>query len=273
MRSLVLATLLATGFAAAALAQDSLHKTFQAPLGGRKSAVLRAELGAAALTLDSEAPAGSLYRVEVDHDPEISPIVKLDRDTLRLATKDERRLRRGGRNDWAIHLGRSVVWTLDLGLGASRGTLDLSGLGVRELDVEAGAAQLEIGWKRPGRVPLERATVQGGAARIALRGLGYSGVRDLSVEGGAGTFDLDFSGPLKGRARVRIQAGVGAIHVDIPKAIGIRVVDRDITMAKVDWPSDLGSGDEPETPNYATARGRIDLDVKAALGKVRIRRI
>lgn len=34
-----------------------------------------------------------------------------------------------------------------------------------------------------------------------------------------------------------------------------------------------GSGDEPDTPDQATARGRIALDVKAALGKVRIRRI
>lgn len=273
MRPVAVSFLLVASLATAAFAQDVVNKTFQTLLKARKRADLRVELGAAKLRIGSTAPPRSLYKIDVAHDPEVEPKVSVEGDTVRLGMTGERTLRRGGRNDWDVHLSPAVVWRLALGLGASKGDLDLSGLKVRELDVEAGAAEVEIRWTRPNLSALERASVRGGAARFALRGLGYSRVRDLSVEGGAGTFDLDFSGPLQGKARVKIQTGAGIVDVDIPRDIGIRVVDRDIALAKVDWPDDLGQGDQPETPDYAKARGRIDLDVKAAIGRVRIRRI
>ena len=273
MRRVAIPVIAILSLASAARAEELLHKIFEAPLKGRKTAEVHVELGAAHVMLDGNAPAGKLYKATVDHDPDIKLKAQLSGDSLRLGTVGDQPLRRGTKNDWKIQLSPAVEWDIGFSVGATKGAIDLSGLKVRQLELEAGAAQMDIMWAEPNGVPLENASIQGGAARISVRGLGYARVRNLEVQGGAGSFALDFSGPLKGLARVKIETGAGTVDLDVPRNIGIRVVDKYIALAKVDWPDDLGTGDRPMTKNYAKGKGRIDLDLTAAIGRVRIRRI
>ena len=267
----IVATLVIVAVAAPAAAYKVLVE--DAALGKHRKVRLDASVGAGKFYLDGAAPAGKLYKVKVVHDEKVVPAVRMAGSRLKLSSRQQGMFGGARKNEWEVHLSSRPVWDIELGMGASKGLLDLSGLRVRELDLETGASQLDIVWKKRNPVTLERARVQGGAAQVKMRGLGYSNVKKIEFEGGAGSFSLDFSGGLAGTARVKVQTGAGAVDIKVPKDVGIRVVDRNIALAQVEWPADLEWDSPPETSNYKKARGKIDLDITAAIGRVSIKRI
>ncbi|MBM3268174.1 MAG: hypothetical protein FJZ01_11055 [Candidatus Sericytochromatia bacterium] len=244
-------------------ASEPIRKLRAVRLDGNIAAVKRFDLY-------PDAPPGKLFALEVEHDPEVKPRVELAGGTLSLTSERPKLLQGSPDQEWDVHLSPLPVWDLALKFGAARAIMDLGGLKVRDLSLSTGAATVEVFWEKLNRVSLEHAEIEGGASRVKLRGLGFARIQNLAYQGGAGTLELDFAGPLSGTAQVDIQAGVGAIDLKVPKAIGIRVVEKDVALAHVSWPDDL---DGRETPNYAKAKGRINLKLTAAVGRVRVSRI
>lgn len=235
---------------------------------------LDADLGGGRLEVFPDASAKHLASIQVAHDQELRPTVALEGERLRMGVIRGRIFGGIRENNWKIHLSKKVRWDLALALGAAQATLELGGLAVREINVSAGAAQVAIKWSATNKATLERGQFQGGAARITVEGLGHANPQDLEFEGGAGSFVLDFSGPLDRRVRVRLAAGVGAVQIKVPRAVGIRIKEKDVALAHVELPGDLQAGSDGEkSQNYDSARGKIDLEIKAALGRIEIARI
>jgi hypothetical protein len=96
---------------------------------------------------------------------------------------------------WDVRLSRLVPLELSLDVGASDSEIDLTGLRVRELDLKAGAADIDV------RFP---------------ENAGYT---DVSIN--AGAVDLDLVVPQGVAARITVDSGVSSINVDegrFPKA-------------------------------------------------------
>jgi hypothetical protein len=244
----------------------------EGPLNKLRTVKLDLEFGAGTLGFGPGVAAGKLYSVAAVHDENFDPRAQLAGGTLSLSSKRRGAFSRSGKNDWTVHLSDVPTWDMNLSVGAAKATIDFSGMRVRELSFDTGASQVELGWSKPNPIPLEEARIRGGAATVALVGLGYSNVKQLQVQGGAGRFDLDFSGPLNGVANVDIQAGIGQITMEIPKAVGLRVLQKDVALAQVKWPADLKPGSQPETANYAKAKAKIDLSLSAAVGRIVVTR-
>ena len=51
---------------------------------------------------------------------------------------------------------------------------------------------------------------------MELIGLANANFKSMTFTGGAGSYSLDFSGQLRTSADVKIEAGAGSVHLDIP---------------------------------------------------------
>lgn len=127
------------------------------------------------------------------------------------------------RNEWLLRLSQKIPLDLTLDVGASDGELALGGLRLTNLDMTVGAADLQVSFDRPNLEPLDKMRVHSGAAQIELVNLGNANLKELTFDGGIGTYTFDFRGEWQRSANTQIKSGVSNIVLFIPKDVGVRV--------------------------------------------------
>ncbi len=126
-------------------------------------------------------------------------------------------------NNWDLKLG-SAPMDLTVSAGAYKGTLDLSGLHLRQLAISDGAADSEVTFDETNPEVMDKFTYSTGASSVRLSGLGYANFKDLTFKGGAGDYKLNFDGELQQDATVSISAGMSTIRIEIPEGMNAKVV-------------------------------------------------
>jgi hypothetical protein len=163
---------------------------FEQPLDGLESVAVRIDFGAGKLTVGS-LPDGSPNLAEgtlKGRKGEVK-LVQADGSTELQISMDERgALRRFSNVSWSILLSRVPKLSLRLNGGAADMTLDLRDLKVTALDVNTGAADVEI--TMPASAGHTRADISGGAADVeivvpegvAARVTSSSGLSDVDID-------------------------------------------------------------------------------------------
>jgi hypothetical protein len=106
-----------------------------------------------------------------------------------------------------------------------------------------------------------------GASTVSLIGLGNANVTDVSFNGGAGSYTLDFGGPLQHDMTVNIESGVSSVTVIIPEGRNVQVTT-DNGLSSV---STSGSWDKNGSNYQLTGSGStITIHVKMGAGSLRL---
>ena len=195
-----------------------------------REAVLKLSGGAGRFTIgtpstelfraDTRQTIGS-YSMSVDRDPTTRiPTVELK------PTEESQRLRLGQdsyENTVAIHLNTKPVWSMDIGLGAGQGKLDLSAYAVRSLNVGAGAAELDL--KLGARADQADIKLEVGAASVTVRvpkevgcrikkdgALNIDDLDDFTDEGGGEYTSPGYAAATK-KMTIRFEGGISSFKV------------------------------------------------------------
>ena len=218
------------------LREESVH----VPLNDATAAEVDIAFGAGDLRLRPGVEEGLLEADFTYNVDELKPVVEQkrrgDRMTASLRLEAEGlsfNLGDGVRNQWDIRLSDRVPVSMSLDLGAARGRLDLGGLRLTDVRIKAGAADIEIEWSRPNPELLDLLQVDAGAASFKMRRLGNAHFDQLNFTGGAGNFDLDFSGQWQESARVSIKTGLSNLTLIVPREIGVKIDTGDKALANV----------------------------------------
>jgi hypothetical protein len=140
-------------------------------------------------------------------------------------------------NDWSLLL---AAYPMDLTIeaGAYTGNYELGGLAITKLDITDGAAKVNLGFSTPNQVEMSGLTYSTGASQVSLTGLGNANASDVSFNGGAGSYVLDFSGQLQRDMTVSIDSGVSSVTIRVPSGVPAQVT-LDSTLVSVtksgDW--------------------------------------
>jgi hypothetical protein len=62
-----------------------------------------------------------------------------------------------------------------------------------------------------------------GASDVRMVGLANANFAKMEFEGGAGSYDLDFSGDLQQDAEVRVNSGLSSLRIAVPAGVPARV--------------------------------------------------
>lgn len=114
--------------------------------------------------IDAEAKQSvGTYKMEVERDPTTRiPTIELKPNENKTEINEGKLS-----NQVDIKLNDKPLWTIDLGLGAGEGDFDLSGFAVKNLKVQAGAADIEV--KLGDRADLTNVELQAGVASMVVR--------------------------------------------------------------------------------------------------------
>jgi hypothetical protein len=118
-------------------------------------------------------------------------------------------------NDWELKLGSSPM-ALTVNAGAYQGVLALGGLPLRSLTINDGASDATVSFDTPNPEPMDTLTYDTGASQVKLLGLANANAQTINFDGGAGHYELDFSGTLERDVTVNVTAGVSSLRLVVP---------------------------------------------------------
>lgn len=138
-------------------------------------------------------------------------------------------------NEWELEFSPKMPLELDCKFGAGDGRLDFTGLQVTTIDLEMGAGDFEVRFDEPNEVQMRDFSLDTGAARLDVSGIGNASPEQAMVNGGVGDIELDFRGRWANSADIDITTGVGSVTLRLPDDVGVQVeVDGGLTNIEAD---------------------------------------
>lgn len=174
-------------------------------------------------------------------------------------------------NEWLLFLSDEVDLRLGFELGMADADLDFTGLRVEHLSVESGMATTRLAFDEPNPVVMDELEINAGMSRFYGKRLGNARFQTFTFEGGAGSFDLDFTGGLlPSGAQANLEVGMATLHVTLPDDAPVILYAPDSWLARVEIPDNYikrGKG----LWHSAHVRDEDDafvVNIEAGMGKV-----
>lgn len=243
------------------------------PLSGAESATVEIKFGAGELDVEagtSDQLFAGHFRYNVER---WAPEILYADDVLSIeqgGTEDDWGVPTGSvRNEWKLEFSPEIPLTMNLDLGAGDGELDFSGLQLAQLDLDLGAGNFEIRFDEPNAAKMSRLTIDTGASKLDVTGIGHAGPEELNVQGGAGDMMLDFTGDWPRSCDARITAGVGSVTLRLPDDVGVRV-ETEGGLTKVDVSGLQRAGDAYVNDAFGKAETELHVQITAGVGSIRL---
>lgn len=153
-----------------------------------------------------------------------------------------------------LQIGMRRPFGLTIAAGASENRLELGGLPLTSLEIKHGAGSVDVSFSAPITVPTKTMRFGVGAGKTDVHHLGNVNFEELSVDGGAASCMLDFSGSAVVAGTARLSTAMAGVEVRIPAGLAA-----DITSEN--W---LG---QPVADEGFSRRGGVWLTRAAVEGK------
>ena len=252
---------------------------------GEQAVDVRLHFGAGQIEI-SKGDKDILLQAKVEYDPDhYNPSIQYDRmndegGVLVLRTHRDEGVydrisgvqRLWSKNVWTLRFSPKVALSVDAKVGAGSAVLDLTGLRIRDLDMKVGASTMTVIFGEPNREEMEKLSVETGASKLRMKGLGNANFRRLHFSGGMGQFALDFSGDLNHPAKARISTGLGAITILVPETLETRIETSDtfLTSLSLDRGFRPVGGSVYKNAAYGESKGALDLNIEGGLGSINV---
>jgi len=262
--------LIAAAAPATSNAQDWRTITSLRQFNGEDELRINVQYGAGTLRI-APGSASALYRSTLRYDADLfRPLTRYENGELRLGIDGgsvKGRNMRPARLD--LTLGTAVPLDLDLKFGAGEANLDLGGLRVRELRLSTGASQTKIRAPRANPGECDEARFEVGAASFEAIQLGNLNCERYHLSGGVGEVVMDFTGDLRRQVNVDIDMGLGSLTLRVPRGVGLSV-RRSGVLTSFDSEGLVKRGNVYESVGYDQSERKLNIDIDAALGTIRV---
>ena len=217
-----------------------------------------------------------LYEARIRYDEtRASPRTDYDADTRQLDiavdVRDESGSGKTGPGEMRLTLTRHVPLALELVVGAGGAEIDLGGLALRELSVEANASDANVTFDVPNRTAMRMLDMHARAASLRATRLANAGAAQMRFGAGVGNLELDFGGRWTQDIEASVDVAVGRVRVRVPESVGVRVeISR--VLARFEHPDLERQGDAWVSSNWASAPHHLTLRIDTAFGAIEIER-
>ena len=274
--------LAAAGLALAASAQLSGAQTWRTLESSRQlrdsgEHHVRIEYGAGRVDIAATS-APVLYAMTLRYDEKTaSPVHRYDASARALTLGIDIEARRvtslhdQTRGEMRLSLSRAVPLDLELDLGATKATLDLGGLTLRNLRLNSGASETLLDFSTPNAGRMRSLEVNVGAASFTARNLANANTSAIRVTGGVGSVVLDFGGAWTQDVAVDVEVALGKLTLHVPRDIGVRLEVQKF-LASFEHEGLTKRGDAYFTDNWDTARYRLRMRAGTRFGGIELDR-
>ena len=183
-------------------------------------------------------------------------------------------MRFSGRNDadaghLQLELSRSAPFDLSLDLGAVESDLDLTGLRISRLHVESGASDAKLRFDSLNATRMSVLEVSLGAASFRGDRLANANARDIRVDAGIGSVELDLGGQWTQDIDLRVDVTLGIVTIHVPSDVGVHVT-LDKTLASFDHEGLTERDGGWVSKNWDSAPHKLRVTAETVFGKLSI---
>lgn len=125
-------------------------------------------------------------------------------------------------NEWQLQLGATPM-ELTVNAGGYDGDYELGGLALTGLTIQDGAADVDLAFSEPNLAEMTLFRYETGASDVKLSGLANANFSTMTFTGGAGNFELEFSGELERDATITVTTGLSDLQLVIPEGVNAEV--------------------------------------------------
>jgi len=176
----------------------------------------------------------------------------------------------GFSNNLQLKFNDSIPLNLEVDTEVANARLSLSGLRLSHVSFKSGVGGAKISVYEPNPILCEFVRLENGVGSVEAVGLGNLNFRELEFEGGVGGADLDFTGDWRQDAKVRIQVGVGGVHLRMPRSVGVRVETEENFLSGTHLEGFIQNGSDYYSEDYETASVKVFMRVTTHIGGFKI---
>lgn len=174
----------------------------------------------------------------------------------------------GLENAWDLKLGSGAM-NLTLHAGAAQADIELGGLSIANLSITQGGSDFNLSFSTPNEIEMDSLKFSGGVSSAVLISLANAKADKIIFEGGAGDFELDFSGELQADVEVTIQGGLGTITIIVPEDVAAELQTDSGPLSNI---SATGAWQNVDGRYLVPGEGHtISIEAKIGLGTLRLR--
>lgn len=170
-----------------------------------------------------------------------------------------------------LELARSVPTDLSVDVGAVQADMDLTGLRLSRVQVEAGAGDAKMRFDSLNSAKMSVLDVSLGVANFSGQRLANANAADIRIDAGVANVELDFDGRWTQDIDLRVDVTLGIVTIHVPADVGVRVSLRKL-LASFD-PEELVERDGAwVSRNWDSARHKLRISAKTNFGKLTVDR-
>lgn len=167
------------------------------------------------------------------------------------------------RIELTIPRGHPLELTGSIGMGKSES--DLTGLDLRQVDLDLGMGEHYLELREPSPAPMGSFRVDSSMGSVEIRGLGNASPRTVEVSHGMGEILLDLDGPWRGDATVDLDFSLGESRLWLPRNARIKVDRANVALGE-------SRVDELRNEDLPADAPTLQLNLRGSLGELRVER-
>ena len=166
-------------------------------------------------------------------------------------------------NRLRIGIPAGVPFRIEGRVRLAESDIELGGLSVTAVDLEAGIGDHTIGFLEPTPEPLESFVIDGSIGSLDLFDLGNGSPHEIRITQSVGELSLDLGGDWRNDSLVRLDVGVGELRVDRPTTARVESRGARLVIGEATLPRDRIQEEDESLP-------LIVLETEGTIGEVRV---
>ncbi len=174
---------------------------------------------------------------------------------------------------WKMYLTNAKPYFLELTYGVGNANIDLSGLAVKNLKINTGSADVNVGYfsNLENQIDMDTFSVKVDVGSINVKNLNLSRTHLVLADVGFGNMTLDFSSKPTVSTKIRGSVGAGNLTILLPHEVPVLVKIQDSWLCSVKVPSSLKKIRENTYANSAyskSAKNSLIFDLDVSMGNI-----
>ena len=173
-------------------------------------------------------------------------------------------------NEMILKFSPKIPLSLDLDFGVVKGDMNLSGLKVKDFNMEVGVSKTDMYFDEPNPIRMENFSIEGGVGKLNIDKIGNANVKEFIFDGGIGSYELDFTGEYQQNLYADIELGMGKLILYLPKNVGTRLsVDKSF-LSSFSIDEAYKNGDVYTNDKWEKTKYSLDLEIETGVGKIEV---
>ena len=170
-----------------------------------------------------------------------------------------------------VFLNNSIPTKLDVRVRVASSKIDLSGLMLKDVSFETGAAEAIVICNERNPIELKTFRITTGLGKLHAYNIGNTNFKNLYFQGGVGTYYFDLNGALRNESNMNVDIGLGTVSLVVPQETGTTVFFKKGFLNSFDFDDFYEVSDGMFiNDNYEETQKKFTIKIESGLSKIKL---